>query len=402
VVGGYRLDSLRRVGAVVASAIAAVIAGGAAWALAKVLAIKDYILLDDPVGVVGVIGLLILHGAWVLASRAWVRRWCLEREAGARVVVVADRADAEAIAQWHQRGGRANPLSVVLCDGDPSTPVAGAEATVGLDRLAERLDGAVACIVLAASYPALPAAVQSELVHARVGGIPLMTPSAWIEAWWSRTPVRFRDASWLLHEEVLGQSRSVWQVGAKRLIDLAAALALGALLAPAMLLTAIAVRLTSRGPVLFTQTRVGAWKRPFTIIKFRTMRVDAEAGGARWATANDPRVTPIGAFLRRSRLDELPQLWNVLLGDMSLVGPRPERPEFTSQLEAQIPWYDLRHLVKPGLTGWAQVCYPYGASVEDAVAKLEFEIYYLKHASLGFDLRILLRTVSIILGLKGR
>ena len=402
VVGGYRLDSLRSASVVTGSATAALGAGAIAWALAKVLAIKGTIELDDPAGVLAVIGILAMHGLWVLASRSWIRAWFNRREAQALVVVVAGGADASAIAGWHARGGRSNPL--VIATTDPALVGTTLEGftVVAVESLPQRLDAPVACVVLAAPFTELPGDLQSELVHARIGGIPIMTPSAWVEEWWNRTPIRFRDPSWLLHDEVLGQSRSGWQVGVKRMLDVAVALSLSAGLAPVMLLTALAVRLTSRGPVLFTQTRLGAWKRPFTIYKFRTMRQDAEAGGARWASVNDPRVTPIGAFLRKSRLDELPQLWNVLAGDMSLVGPRPERPEFTSQLEQQIPYYDLRHLVKPGLTGWAQISHPYGASVEDAITKLEFEIYYLKHASLIFDLRILLRTIAIVLGLRGR
>ena len=185
-------------------------------------------------------------------------------------------------------------------------------------------------------------------------------------------------------------------------MDLAACLPALVLLLPSLLLTAIAVRLTSRGPVLFTQVREGLHRSPFLIYKFRTMRVDAEAGGAQWATKGDSRVTSIGAFLRRSRLDELPQLWNIVIGDMSLVGPRPERPEFNGMLAERIPWYDLRHVAQPGVTGWAQVRYPYGASVEDAVNKLEYDAYYVKHASLMFDLRILAATFGVVFGLRGR
>ncbi len=159
----------------------------------------------------------------------------------------------------------------------------------------------------------------------------------------------------------------------------------------------LAVRLSSPGPIFFRQTRVGRHGHPFTLVKFRTMRTDAEADGAVWATANDPRVTRIGRFLRASRLDEIPQLWNVLKGDMSFVGPRPERPEFVGWLAQEIPFYELRHMIRPGITGWAQVRYQYGASLEESKRKLEYDLYYVKHLSLGLDLLIMFETVKIIM-----
>lgn len=159
----------------------------------------------------------------------------------------------------------------------------------------------------------------------------------------------------------------------------------------------LAVRLSSPGPIFFQQTRVGRHGRPFNLYKFRTMRADAEADGAVWATANDPRVTSVGKFLRASRLDEIPQLWNVLKGDMSFVGPRPERPEFVGWLAKEIPFYELRHMIRPGITGWAQVRYQYGASLEESKRKLEYDLYYVKHLSLGLDLLIMFETVKIIM-----
>jgi lipopolysaccharide/colanic/teichoic acid biosynthesis glycosyltransferase len=162
---------------------------------------------------------------------------------------------------------------------------------------------------------------------------------------------------------------------------------------PVYILVALAVKLTSAGPVFYTQTRVGRLGLPFQIFKFRTMRTDAEKDGAVWAQKNDDRVTPIGKFLRRSRLDEIPQFWNILKGEMSFVGPRPERPEFVHELEEKIPYYQMRHLVNPGLTGWAQIRYRYGASVEDSKRKLAFDLYYVRHYGIGLDLEIILRTL---------
>jgi lipopolysaccharide/colanic/teichoic acid biosynthesis glycosyltransferase len=165
---------------------------------------------------------------------------------------------------------------------------------------------------------------------------------------------------------------------------------------PLFPLIALAIKLDSHGPVLFKQKRVGRNGRNFDIYKFRTMVRDAEKNGAQWAVEKDPRVTRIGRILRRTRLDEVPQLWNVLKGDMSLVGPRPERPEFVEELAKEIPYYEQRHLVPPGLTGWAQVRYRYGASKEDAVRKLQYELYYVRHLSIMFDIEILLRTIPLV------
>lgn len=161
------------------------------------------------------------------------------------------------------------------------------------------------------------------------------------------------------------------------------------------------VRLSSPGPIFFRQTRVGMGGRNFTVYKFRTMRTDAEAGGAKWASKNDPRVTRFGMFMRKTRLDEVPQLWNVLKGDMGFVGPRPERPEFVPMLCEQIPYFDLRHMIRPGLTGWAQVRYGYGATLAEAREKLEFDLYYIKHMSLGLDLLIMFETVKTIIRRQG-
>ncbi len=170
-----------------------------------------------------------------------------------------------------------------------------------------------------------------------------------------------------------------------------------ALLAPVLLLTALAIRLESPGPVLFRQVRTGRGGRPFTIFKFRTMRTDAEKAGPQWAVSNDPRVTPLGRILRKTRLDELPQFLNVFKGDMSFVGPRPERPVFVEKIAAAEPAYALRHVVRPGITGWAQVKYRYGATVEDSIEKLRYDLYYVFRWSPLLDLEVVLETVKVML-----
>ena len=164
---------------------------------------------------------------------------------------------------------------------------------------------------------------------------------------------------------------------------------------------ALAVKLSSKGPLFFRQPRVGMGGRVFDVVKFRTMYTDAESGGAKWATKDDPRVTPVGRFLRKTRIDEVPQLWNVLRGDMGLVGPRPERPEFVAWLTNELPFYYMRTLIRPGLTGWAQVRYGYGATLAETKEKLEYDLYYIKHMSLGLDLLIMFETIKTILRRRG-
>ena len=201
-----------------------------------------------------------------------------------------------------------------------------------------------------------------------------------------------------LVNDVSGQRRdTVWYEVTRRALDVIGSLLLLAFALPLLLLIAFLIKVDSTGPVLYRQSRVGLHGRIFTMLKFRSMRVDAEVAGPCWATDRDPRMTRIGAFIRATRLDEVPQLLNVLRGDMSLVGPRPERPHFVQQLAAIIPRYNERTHVLPGITGWAQINYPYGASVEDARAKLAFDLFYINNRALLLDLRILLRTIPVVL-----
>jgi sugar transferase (PEP-CTERM system associated) len=239
-----------------------------------------------------------------------------------------------------------------------------------------------------------------ELLECRINGVPILDLAGFYERVRGEVPIDSLKASWLIYGQGFAQD---WLRNfVKRAFDLIAALVLLSLALPVMLLTAVAIRFESHGPVFYRQQRVGRGGNLFDVIKFRSMRTDAEKDGvARWAQARDPRVTRVGAFIRKMRIDELPQLINVLSGDMSLVGPRPERPVFVDQLKQQIRFYDIRHSVKPGVTGWAQVRYTYGASVEDAVRKLQFDIYYVKNHSLFLDLLILVETVRVVLFREG-
>jgi exopolysaccharide biosynthesis polyprenyl glycosylphosphotransferase len=239
-----------------------------------------------------------------------------------------------------------------------------------------------------------------ELLRCRLAGVRIQQREELFEHITGKIAVESLRPSYLIFNG--GFERSAQSSSSKRLIDFALS-AIGLLVSwPLLAVLAVLVRWTSHGPALFTQERVGAEGRPFTLYKFRSMFIDAESRtGPVWATQDDPRVTRLGRFLRRTRLDELPQLVNVLLGDMSLVGPRPERPVFVEDLARQIPYFQLRHVVKPGLTGWAQINYPYGNSVSDALHKLQYDLFYIKNQSLLFDLSILFTTIKIVVLRKG-
>jgi sugar transferase (PEP-CTERM system associated) len=238
-----------------------------------------------------------------------------------------------------------------------------------------------------------------ELLQAKVSGVRVEDAATLYERITGKILIDAIRPSWLIFSDGFRASRGTRFV--KRMVDLTSASLGIALAAPLMLLTALAIKLESSGPVLYRQDRVGENGRPFTLYKFRSMRTDAENGTPIWAKDRDARVTRVGRVIRMTRLDEMPQLWNVLRGDMSFVGPRPERPFFVEQLAAIIPFYMERHAVKPGITGWAQVKYRYGSSVEDATEKLRYDLYYVKHLSIVFDLTIVVDTVKIILSGKG-
>lgn len=232
----------------------------------------------------------------------------------------------------------------------------------------------------------------AELVNLKIDFWDLLS---FYEARLERIPLSLIENSWLLEKVVWREPR--FAILIKTITDRTLAVTLLALTLPLWPIIALAIKLTSPGAVFYAQTRIGYRGRPFTLLKFRTMRRDAEQQGPQWANTNDPRITPVGKFLRKLQLDELPQIWNILKGEMSFVGPRPERPEFVEQLKSAIPFYDLRHLIKPGLTGWAQLNFRYGASIEDSREKLEYDLYYVKNRSLALDLAVILKTLNVIL-----
>jgi len=236
-----------------------------------------------------------------------------------------------------------------------------------------------------------------DILHARFQGINIRDMADVYEELTGRIPVRNIGDQWLLYAEGFYMLRKEYVQKIKRLFDFVVSGLILFLMLPIIGIAALAIRIDSPGPILYKQRRVGKGQQEFMIYKFRSMRVDAERDGVQWASERDSRITRIGRILRLTHIDEIPQIWNILNGDMSLVGPRPERPEFVEMLEQEIPYYFVRHSVKPGMTGWAQINYRYGASVEDSKNKLECDLYYIKNMSLFLDFKILLRTIGVVL-----
>jgi sugar transferase (PEP-CTERM system associated) len=235
-----------------------------------------------------------------------------------------------------------------------------------------------------------------EMLELRLNGIRIEEATSWLEKISGRIEVDNLYPSWLIFVD--GFRFSATFLVLRRLLAITASAVLLLVVLPLIPLVILAIKLDSPGPVLYRQKRVGLGGKIFHCFKFRTMRQDAEADtGATWALDNDPRITKVGRFLRTTRLDEIPQLWCVLKGDMSFVGPRPERPEFVEKLAKEIPFYGVRNAVRPGITGWAQIRYKYGNTVEDAKEKLQYDLYYIKNTSLGLDLMIMFQTIKIVL-----
>ncbi len=241
----------------------------------------------------------------------------------------------------------------------------------------------------------------ADLLRVKTTGVHVNDIASFIERETGRVDLATTNPSGLIFSDGFSAGQRISRVG-KRVFDILASIAVLIVGLPLIVIAGIAVKLDSKGPVFYRQSRVGLFGEPYDIVKIRSMRTDAEAAGkAVWAAENDPRITRVGHWIRKLRIDELPQTWCVLKGEMSFVGPRPERPSFVEELERELPYYAERHMVKPGLTGWAQINYPYGASVEDARAKLEYDLYYAKNYSPFLDLLILLQTVRVVLWPEG-
>jgi sugar transferase (PEP-CTERM system associated) len=344
-------------------------------------------------------GLFVAAGvmSWRLGFE-WISRRVAPRE---RLLLVGVGSASIALArELGERTERAIEVVGFVCPeadraGAPEANIIGTIEDIPAIVRARGVDRVV--VSLADARGKLP---MDKLLEMKLDGVTFDHLASVYEQYTGRIAVENLRPSWLIFSEGFRKSRRLR--AAKRALDvLGAGLAL-MLLLPIMCVIAVLVKATSPGPIIYGQRRVGLRGHVFKVRKFRSMREDAEAHtGAVWAGENDQRVTPIGRIMRRTHLDELPQFWNILIGDMSLVGPRPERPEFVKELTRVIPFYGQRHVVRPGLTGWAQVCYAYGASVDDAMQKLQYDLFYIKHLSLGLDIYTLLRTVKRVIQGRG-
>jgi len=319
----------------------------------------------------------------------------------ARVLVLGAGEHARTLADL-EAAARRVPFRIVgfVSGGEPSVRVSAGRVWDAAGDLAARIRAAEIDEVVVALDDRRGQLPTDELIAVRLMGISVTDYQTYCERILGRVDLDALRPSWFVFDAGFRCGRlDCWL---KDVFDLTVSVLLLLVFAPVMLATAVAVRLDSPGPALFRQERVGKGGRPFGLLKFRSMRVDAETPGApQWAQTNDPRVTRVGAFIRKVRIDEMPQLFNVLRRDMSIVGPRPERPEFVDMLQAEISFYRERHAMKPGITGWAQLNYPYGASVTDARRKLEFDLYYVKNFSILFDSLILVQTVGVVLWNEG-
>lgn len=285
-----------------------------------------------------------------------------------------------------------NPQEVEVADAIPRDAIPSLRGFV-IDREASEV-----VLAIQERRNALP---YQDLLRVRTTGVHVSELSSFLERQTGRIDLASVSHSWLIFSEGFSSGR-VWSALFKRAFDVSVSLILLVVAVPVIALTAIAIKIESPGPAFYRQRRIGLFNEPFDILKLRSMRQDAEvAGQAVWAEKDDPRITRIGRFIRKVRIDELPQVWSVLAGEMSFVGPRPERPQFVAQLEQEIPFYAERHMVKPGITGWAQLNYPYGASIDDARHKLEYDLYYAKNYSPFLDALILLQTLRVILWPSG-
>jgi sugar transferase (PEP-CTERM system associated) len=318
-----------------------------------------------------------------------------------RVVVLGAGARAARLKALAATPGAGFVVVGYISMSEPARVIPEAIARDAIYNLADHvvlLNASEVVLALEERRNALP---LKDLLRIKTTGVHVNEISTFLERETGRVDLQSVNPSWLIFSDGFSSGR-MFSSMFKRLFDIAASLLLLTLTLPLILATAIAIKLESKGPAFYRQRRVGLYNVGFDCVKLRSMRTDAEIGGqAIWAEKNDPRITRIGRIIRKLRIDELPQTWSVLKGEMSFVGPRPERPQFVEDLEQQLPYYAERHMVKPGITGWAQINYPYGASIEDSRQKLEYDLYYAKNYSPFLDLLILLQTIRVVLWPEG-
>ena len=393
-VGVYGADALQSMRHATARLIVSISLGiiflSAIFFLAQVDYWRSNLLYAMGISIVSLIFLRILLGK-TLGSQAFKRR----------IVVLGAGARAERLKQLSKAPGAAFAVVGYISMSEANRVIPEAIARDAIYNLADHvvlLNASEVVLALEERRNALP---LKDLLRIKTTGVHVNEISTFLERETGRVDLDSVSPSWLIFSDGFSSGRMLSSMF-KRLFDISASLLLLILALPLILLGALAVKLDSKGPAFYRQRRVGLYGTGFDIIKLRSMRIDAEvAGQAVWAEKDDPRITRVGRFLRKTRIDELPQCWSVLKGEMSFVGPRPERPQFVEDLEQKLNYYAERHMVKPGITGWAQINYPYGASIEDARQKLEYDLYYAKNYSPFLDLLILLQTLRVVLFPEG-
>ena len=347
---------------------------------------------------------LLLFAAWATLWRFFLFRWARQRTGDIRWLVLGT---GEAAAQlWNDSRKTSSEAELLFLSTEGASSRAGAPVppmpVSGTVEELAKWDASRCSGIIVAVPPPLPDDLIQRLMQLRLNGLPVYDLADFYERFWFKVPVLHLHNGWFVFSHGFDLLHSPFGLRAKRALDVMISTGLLLVSAPIMLLVAVLIKLDSRGPVIHRQERVGEGGKLFTIYKFRSMHTDAKYTGPAWTRENDSRVTRIGRISRRIRIDELPQIVNVLKGDMSFVGPRPERPEFSGMLERAIPYYELRQLVRPGITGWAQVMYPYAASMEEAREKLQYDLYYIKNYSLMLDIAILFKTLRVVMLGKGR
>ena len=343
---------------------------------------------------------LVLFGAWTVPSRYFASKWVSRRTSRRRWLFIGEWGKFKALAKEFD----INPKQVgLIITGDEQNPYKEyQESLLPEDGTLNCLKGSSWDTIILSSYESLDHQALLILMELRKQGTPIHDLTGFFESQRGKIPVLNLENGWFLQDSGFSLLHNRTGIRFKRVTDVILSILFLIPTVPIMIVAGLLICVTSSGPILYSQNRMGLHGRIFQIYKFRTMQENAEAAGAQWASLDDPRVIRFGRFLRSSRLDELPQLWNVLKGDMSFIGPRPERPEFLHQIESRIPFYGIRHLIKPGITGWAQIMYPYGASIEDTRQKLQYDLYYIKNYSVVLDFYILIKTIMVVLSKKGR
>lgn len=340
---------------------------------------------------------------WAMVSRIWSAKWARTQAQHSRWLILGAGKKAILFGKTFLERNSLGRLVVLTTTEQNINELTtnNRVATGSLNDLYQWSQQAWSGVVVTTPTELSDAHIE-QLMQLRLSGVSIYGIPDICETLWYKLPSFLLQDNWLAFGTGFNLAADSISQKLKRLLDIILAGLLCILLSPLMLLVVIAIKLDSPGPVFYSQTRAGLEGKPFKVYKFRSMYQDAEKRGAQWAKERDSRITRVGRWLRLTRIDELPQIFNVLRGEMSLIGPRPERPEFDIQLRQEIPYYDLRYVVKPGITGWAQVMYPYGASVEDAYEKLAYDLYYIKNYSLALDLAIFFKTIRVVLLGKGR